>query len=161
MRAQDSGFVDLSADDISPPRSYWVISGLLLLVGIGYAALVAEAFFLFTPDDFDRLVTVGAILPGYSDYVQHLPSWIVALSVCKAVARILGGIGLLLRKSWAITMYIVSFSASCVIFFRGFLLEGVASVERPSQVGLEAFFFALSIYAVWFAVRSALRGRYR
>ncbi|MFK7829921.1 MAG: hypothetical protein AB8B57_09100 [Congregibacter sp.] len=161
MRSPDPDSVNPLAGEVTPPKTYWVIAWLLLVWGIGYAALVAEAFFLFTPDDFDRLVTAGTILPGYSDYVQQLPPWIVAISLFKAATRIGGALGLLLRKSWSITLYALSFAASCVIFFRGFLLEGIASVERPSQVGLEALFFALSIFALCYALRAAFRSMFR
>lgn len=146
------------AKDDTAGRLYWVLAWLLLIWGIGYGLLVAEAFFIFDPDDFDRLVTAGMILPGYSDYVQHLPPWVIAISMFKAFTRLGGAIGLLLRKSWAVSMYSLSFAASCVIFFRGFLLEHVASIESPSQIGLEAMFFCLSIFAVWWAFRAMLRG---
>lgn len=146
------------AKDEAPNRIYWVVAWTLFFWGIGYSLLIAEAFFLFDPEDFDRLVTAGMILPGYSDYVQHLPPWVIAISFFKAITRLGGAVGLLLRKSFAVSMYSLSFAVSCVIFFRGFLLENVASVESPSQIGLEALFFGMSIFAVWWAFRALLRG---
>lgn len=143
--------------DGKPTRTYWVVSTLLLLWGVGYAALVMEEFLVYKPEDFDRLVRAGVILPGYSDYLQHLPGWVIGIAVFKAVTRLAGAVGLLLRKRWSITMYCLSFAASSMIFFRGFLLENVAAFEPPTQIGLEAVFFALGIYAVWFAVQAFFR----
>jgi hypothetical protein len=141
--------------------AYWVISSLLLLWGIGYAVLIAEAFYVMRPEDFDRLVSAGMILPGYDDYVHHLPQWIVALTLLKGFTRLAGGIGLVLRRRWAVTMYSLSLALSCMIFFRGFLLDSRASFEAPTQIGLDVGFFCLSVYAVYFALAAAFRGGLR
>lgn len=137
---------------------YWVISALLLLWGLGYAVLVAEALFLMRPSDFDRLVSAGMILPGYGDYVHHLPPWIVALTLFKGVTRVAGALGLLLRRRWAVSMYSLSLVVACVIFSRGFLLDDRASFEAPTQIGLDVVFFCLGVYAFYFAIAARLRG---
>lgn len=158
MSTSDPEYVDELNVDVTPGKFHWFLAWAMLLWGLGYAALVAEAFFLFKPEDFDRLVTAGMILPGYSDYVQHLPPWVIAVSLFKAATRIGGAIGLLLRKSWAITMYLLSLASVCIIFFRGFLRENIASVESSSQISFEAVFFVLSLFVVVYSVRAALRG---
>jgi hypothetical protein len=140
---------------------YWLVSSLLMLWGLGYAALVAEAFFIFRPEDFDRLVSAGMILPGYSNYVQELPRWIIALSMVKAATRLGGSICLLLRRRWAVSFYSLSLAISCLIFFRGFLLDDRASLEGSTQIGLDVAFFALSVYAVYFAFAARFRGTLR
>lgn len=144
-----------------PDRRYWIVSTLLLLWGLGYLALVGEAFFIYQPEDFERMVRAGTILPGYSDYVQHLPEWIVGVAVFKAATRVAGGLCLLFRRRWALSMYGLSLAASCLIFFRGFLMDHRADFEPPTQIGLEALFFALSVYAVWFAAGAYFRGTLR
>ncbi len=147
--------------DESPTRAYWVTATLLLAWGLGYAALIVEAFFVLRHEDFERMVRAGMILPGYEDYVQHLPAWIVGLTIFKGVTRIAGAIGLLLRRSWAVSMYSFSLAVSCLIFFRGFLVDNRASVEVPTQIGLDVMFFALSVYAVYFAIAASWRGTLR
>ena len=139
-------------------RYYWVVSVLLLVWGLGYALLIAEAFFVMRLEDFDRLVSAGMILPGYGSYVQDLPQWVVALTVIKGFTRVAGAVGLLLRKRWAISMYSLSLAISCVIFFRGFLLDNRGSYEAPTQIGLDVMFFCVSIYALYFSVVARLRG---
>jgi len=149
------------APNTAPKPSYWVVSACLLLWGIGYAVLIAEAFFVFRPEDFDRLVNAGMILPGYGDYVQHLPGWIIGLTVFKALTRLAGSVGLLLRRGWAVSMYGLSLGISCLIFFRGFLLDNRAAVEAPTQIGLDVLFFAVSVYALYFALTARFRGTLR
>ncbi|WOJ94690.1 hypothetical protein R0135_05860 [Congregibacter variabilis] len=149
--------------DVDSPtsRRYWLASGLLLLWGLGYALLIAEALYIMRPSDFDRLVNAGMILPGYGDYVQQLPPWIVGLTLFKASSRILGAIGLLLRKRWAVTMYGLSLAVSCLIFFRGFLLDNRGAYEAPGLIGLDVLFFCVSVYALYFAAVARVRGTLR
>jgi len=143
---------------IRVPAMYWPVSVLLLVWGLGYALLVVEALFILRPSDFDRLVNAGMILPGYSDYVQHLPQWIVWLTVFKAATRIAGALGLLFRRRWATPMYFLSLAVTVVIFLRGFLIDNRASFEAPTQIGLDVAFVLLTIYALYFALASRLRG---
>ena len=153
--------VETDLDPLSPlerpvttlPRSYWIVAVLLLLWGLGYLLLVAEALFIMRPEDYGRLVNAG-----YGDYVQHLPGWIVGLTVFKAGARVTGALGLLLRRQWAVPMYGFSLAAGCIIFSRGFLLDDRAAVELPAQIGLDVLFFLLAIYAVYFSIAARLRG---
>lgn len=147
--------------DIPPPPGYWFVGIALLLWSLGYALLVAEALFIMREEDYGRLVSAGMILPGYGDYVQHLPGWIVGITVFKAATRVAGALGLLLRRRWAVSMYSFSLAASCVIFSRGFLLDDRAAVELPTQIGLDVLFFLLAIYAVYFSIAARLRGTLR
>ena len=148
----------MQRDDSSLPRSYWFVSIVLLMWSLGYALLVAEAFFIMRPEDYGRLVSAGMILPGYSDYVQHLPGWIVGLTVFKAATRVAGALCLLLRRRWAVPIYSFSLAAGCIIFSRGFLLDDRAAVELPTQIGLDVAFFLLGVSAAYFAVAARLRG---
>jgi len=141
-----------------PTPGYWIVAVILLLWGLGYLALIAEAFFIMRPEDFDRLVSAGMILPGYGDYVQHLPQWIVMLTLLKGFARLCGAIALLFRKRWATALYALSLAISCIIFFRGFVLDGRASFEAPTQISLDVVFFLLSVYALYFAIAARWRG---
>jgi len=139
-------------------RSYWLLASLLLLWSLGYAFLVAEALFLMGPDDYERLVSAGMILPGYSDYVHHLPTWIVALTLFKVATRIAGALGLLLRRRWAVSMYSASLVVATVIFLRGFLLDDRASFEAPTQIGLDVVFICVAVYALYFSLAARFRG---
>ncbi|EED33593.1 conserved hypothetical protein [gamma proteobacterium NOR5-3] len=155
----DSYRFGLQRDAEQPPgRRYWLVSALLLFWGLSYAVLIAEAFYIMRPEDFDRLVSAGMILPGYGDYVQHLPQWIVGLTLFKALTRILGALALLFRSRWAVAMYSFSLSVSCLIFFRGFLLDNRGAYEAPGMIGLDVLFFCVSVYAIYFAVVAQLRG---
>ncbi|MFK7885492.1 MAG: hypothetical protein AB8G16_01395 [Gammaproteobacteria bacterium] len=75
-----------------------------------------------------------------------------------AVTRLLGGVGLVLQKAWALPLYTASLVLVVVLMFRGFVLADVASVIRTSQVWLEAAFLTLSFFAVWWARQQVAAG---
>jgi hypothetical protein len=150
-----------TTDATSPGRAYWILSGLLLVWALGYTWLVITVLFVATPEYFEALVTAGTILPGYSDYVQHLPLWVIVLLCLKAATRLGGAVALVLRSRHAFTLFAWSLVLVLIIFMRGFLFHNVGSVERPLQLALEFFFFGLSIFAVWYAARCGLRGLLR
>ena len=145
----------------APGRAYWIVSGLLLVWALGYAWLVVNVLFVASPEYFDELVTSGTILPGYSDYVQHLPVWVIALLCLKAVTRLGGAVALVMRRRQAFTFFAWSLMLVLIIFTRGFLFHNVGSVEKPLQLSLELLFFGVSIFAVFYAARTGLRGQLR
>ena len=138
--------------------AYWSIVAFLLVWGIAYAGLSFFSFVLATPQDWARMVEKGRILPEYVDYIARIPNWVIATTAIAAFTRLFGAVALVLRKTWAVSMYSISLACVVVIMFRGFVLADVASVIRTSQVWVEALFMGLSIFAVWFSLRCKSKG---
>lgn len=138
----------------TPGASFWLISYCLLAWGLAYAGLVAFSFFVATPDDAAALVAEGVIKPEYADYIAAIPAWVIGVTLLAAITRVLGAMGLVARRAWAFTYYVISLLCVVIIMFRGFVLADVASVIRTSQIGVEILFLVLSIFAVWFSARS-------
>ena len=130
----------------------------MLIWGIAYAWLSFFSFVLATPQDWASMVKNGRILPEYVEYISRIPDWIIAFTATAAFTRLFGSIGLALKKTWAIPMYSISLVCVIVIMFRAFVLVDVTSVIRTSQVWVEVLFMALSIFAVWFSLRSKTQG---
>lgn len=135
----------------SPSPAYWTISTGLLLWALAYAGLVLFTFVLATPDDLQTLAAAGRIKPEYVAYIGGIPSWAIMATAVVAITRLLGGIGLLLRRAWALTLYAISLVLFLLIFIRAFFFAGITDVIRGSQVAVELLFVFLSVFAVWFA----------
>lgn len=138
--------------------TFWCISGLLFLWGVAYFGLVIFSFFIATPDHWAALVSEGRIKAEYAVYISEIPVWVIGITLVAALARLLGGLALLLHHSWAFPLYGASFVLVAAIMFRGFVLADVASVIRESQVALEICFLVISGFAVWFAHISVNNG---
>ncbi len=131
--------------------AYWVISTGLLLWGVVYAGLVVFTFVVATPEDLIALADDGQIKPEYVEYIGQIPHWAIAATAIVAATRLLGGIGLIMRRAWAVPLYAVSFAFFIIIFVRAFVFADITNVIRESQVAVELLFVVLSAFAVWFA----------
>jgi hypothetical protein len=112
-------------------------------------------FYLFAGEEhWAGLVAEGRILPEYADYIARIPQWVTLVTLCAAITRLTGAIGLVLRRRWSSILYGISLACVVVIMFRGFVLADAVSVIRPSQVWVEALFLGLSLFALGFSLRA-------
>ncbi len=140
-----------------PPVSFWLISIALLLWGLGGASIYV-AYFIETPDQFAETAEIAANRRAYADYIEKIPSWAIAAGIIAAVTRLLGAVGLLLRRVWALPLYVLSVVFFLAALYRAFVLANVASVMSGPHIGVELVFVVLSLFAVWFARKNRSTG---
>lgn len=134
----------------SPPVLFWIVSIALLLWGLGGASIYV-AYFIETSDEFARTAETAANREAYAEYVENIPAWAIAVGIIAAVTRLLGAIGLLLRRTWALPLYVVSLVFFLLALYRAFVLADVASVMSGQHVAIELVFVVLGVFATWFA----------
>ena len=147
----------MKATDTVSSVSFWVVSIALLLWGLG-GALIYIAYFIETPEEFAQAAETAANRQAYADYVANIPYWAIAVGMLAAVTRLLGAIGLLLRRDWALPLYIISVVFFLGALYRGFVLANVSNVMSGLHITVELVFLALSIFAVWFARENKSKG---
>ena len=147
----------MNANDSTPSVSFWVISVALMLWGLAGASIYV-AYFFETPEEFAQTAETAANRQAYADYVSNIPYWAIAIGIIAAATRLFGAIGLLLRRAWALPLYIVSVVFFLGALFRGFVLANVSSVMSGPHIAAEIVFLALSIFGVWFARQNKLTG---
>lgn len=147
----------MKATDTVPSVSFWVISIALLLWGVGGTSIYI-AYFVETPEEFALTAETAANRQAYAEYIAAIPLWAIAVGIIAAVTRLLGAIGLLLRRAWALSLYIISVVFFLVALFRAFVLANVSSVMSGPHISVELVFLALSIFAVWFARENKSKG---
>ena len=143
--------------DTKPAVLFWIISVALLIWGFGGASIYV-AYFVETPGKFAATAETAANRQAYADYIANIPLWAIAVGIIAAVTRLLGAIGLLLRRVWALPLYLVSLVFFLIALYRAFVLANVASVMSGAHIAVELVFLALSIFAVWFAHENKSRG---
>ncbi len=148
----------MSQSTINKPSAiYWIASIVLLVWGLGGSSIYI-AYFIETPEDFAATAESAANAQAYADYITNIPVWAIAVGVIAAAARLLGAIGLLARRAWALPLYVISLVFFLAAIYRAFVLANVASVMSPSHIATEIIFVALSVFAIWFAHRSKSMG---
>ena len=140
----------MSANNTAPPFSFWAISIALLLWGLGGASIYV-AYFIETPEEFARTAETAGHREAYAEYVANIPFWAIAVGIVAALTRLFGAIALLLRRAWALPLYVVSLVFFLLALFRAFVLADVASVMSAGHIAIEVVFVALSVFAIWFA----------
>lgn len=143
-----------------PGVIYWAVAVLLLLWAIGGASIYV-AYFLETPQEFAQTAETAENHEAYADYVAAIPAWAIAVGVIAAAARLIGAFGLLLRRAWALPAYIVSLLFFLAALYRAFFLANVSSVMSPAHIGIEILFLALTIFAIWLALKCKAAGSLR
>lgn len=147
----------LHATRNAPPLLFRVISIVLLLWGVAGVSIYV-AYFLETPDEFAATAESAANRDAYARYVAEIPLWAIAAGIIAAVARLLGAIGLLLQRAWALPLYVISLVFFMAALYRAFFLANVASVMSGGHIATEVVFLSLSLFAIGFAYRYKVRG---
>jgi hypothetical protein len=140
-----------------PTLLFWVISVALLLWGLAGASIYV-AYFVETPEQFAQTAETSENARAYADYIAGIPYWAVAIGVIAAATRLLGAVGLLLRRAWALPLYAVSLVFFLAALYRGFFLADAADAMSAPHVAVEALFVALGVFAIWFAHRRKAKG---
>ncbi len=143
--------------DTAPSVLFRVITFALLLWGLGGASIYV-AYFIETPEEFARTAEAAANREAYADYVANIPFWAIAVGIIAAAARLLGAIALLLRRAWALPLYVISLVFFLAALYRAFVLADVASVMSGAHIAIELVFLALSVFAIWFARENKSKG---
>jgi hypothetical protein len=135
-----------------PPTWYWVVSGLAVLwMLFGVMAWVMD------------LMTDEAGLAKFSEAQRQLyaarPQWLFAVYGVAIFSGLAGAIGLLLRKSWASMLFVLSLAAVIVQFgYTFFAMHAVAVLGAAAAIPFPLVIFLIGVALVWFARRSHKMG---
>lgn len=143
--------------DARPSVLFWTICVALLLWGLGGASIYV-AYFVETPEEFAQAAEAAGHREAYAGYIGDIPFWAIAVGIFAAAARLLGAIFLLLRRAWALPLYVVSLVFFLIALYRAFVLADVGGVMSAPHIGVEVVFVALTVFAIWFAYDNKKKG---
>ena len=133
------------------PLSFWLVAVLALLWNlVGCLAVAADLVVVATG-------TVGQLPADQQALYAARPAWAVVGSVVAVLAGLVGCLGLLLRRRWAMPLLLASL-AGLVLQDLGFVLIA-RSVELPAvALGMQAFVAAIAVGLVLLARLAGRRG---
>ncbi len=134
-----------------PPAWYWVVAGIAMVwMLIGVMSWVMD------------LMTDEAALAQMSEAQQQMyrarPSWIFAVYAIAIFSGLIGAIGLLLRKGWAVTAFVVSLIAVIVQFGYTFLAMDAIRLLGPASAIFPFVIFAIGALLLWFSRHAGKSG---
>jgi len=140
-----------------PPVWFWILTILLLLWGM-MGIYVYYDFVTSTPESMTKYVTAGTYSQAYADYLLAQPAWATSIFALAVTSGILGAVSLVLRRTWAVPLYMLSLL--CIIFSLGktFLLDKAHNLMSGGQIGMEGVVLSLGILSVWIALKAKNNG---
>ena len=133
-----------------PPFTFWIIAAIALLWNLmGVAA--------FYSDMTITAESLAAMTPEMQEYYQTNPLWNKLAYGIAVIAGSLGGIALLLRKVWAVPLFVLSLVAVLINNVYTYLFSGVGSSATGSQVALSAMVTLIAVFLWYYAKKAASR----
>lgn len=134
-----------------PPRSFYVISGIALAWNVLGVALYVMQVTMSEE-------AMAALEPAQRALLESTPSWLIAVYALAVNAGALGCLLLILRRTWAVPVLIVSLV--CIVVQMGYSLTMTEAMQvyGGTVVAQAAFITAIGIYLVWYSRRAKDNG---
>lgn len=137
--------------DGRPATSFWIIGG---------AALVWNLIGLVLY--FSHVTMSPEALAGFSEAQQEFfnttPAWATSAYAIAVNAGVLGSLFLLLRKAWAVPLFILSLAGLIVQNLDVFVLRGAMEVWGSEVIYLPAIVVVIGVALVWYSRQAKDRG---
>lgn len=101
--------------------------------------------------------SIAAMTPELQAYYENNPMWNKLAYGLAVIAGTLGGVALLMRKSWAVPLFIVSLVCVLANNVYTYLFSGVGSSATASQVSLSAMVTLIAVFLWYYAKKAAAR----
>lgn len=128
-----------------PPMSFWIISGVALawnLIGLMIYYMQVTS----SPEDLAQFYSEAELA-----FVTSTPAWATSAYAIAVTAGVLGCLFLLLRKAWAIPMFIISLAGIVVQDIHGFIIADGIGVWGLQGLVLPAIVLLIGIGLVLYS----------
>lgn len=92
------------------------------------------------------------------EYFYGFPTWMMVVWAVAVFGALAGSIGLLLRKKWAVTAFVVSVVCMVLTTVYNFVLSNGAEIMGREAVIFTVVIWIVAIFLVWYSRRQARAG---
>ncbi len=89
---------------------------------------------------------------------EGTPAWLNVAFAVAVFAGVLGGLGLLLKKRWASTMFLLSLIALLIQMIGAFVATPAWAAYGPTGLVMPAVLVAIALFLLWYANKAKARG---
>ncbi len=137
---------------IKPPVWFWFISAFALFWNaMGVNQYLQQAY---QTESFKETYNTPELL----EIVNNTPAWVIAAFAIAVFAGVLGSIALLLRKSWARPLFLLSLIAIVVQMVYNIFISKAMEVYGPGAVIMPIVVMLFGIFLLWFSKKSIAKG---
>lgn len=132
-----------------PPAWFWIVAVLALLWELfGVASYLMHV----------EVLPGGEMSEAERTLMESSPTWVTALFAIAVFSGLLGALGLVMRKSWARSLLLLSLVAVVIQFGAWLFLTEAIEVLGPSVFVMPAIIVLVAILLVWVASTGVKRG---
>lgn len=133
-----------------PTSAFWIISVLALLWNIlGVVAYLGQAYMT------DEVM--AALPEGEQAYYNNAPAWVTAVFAIAVFAGVFGSVGLLMRKKWAIILFVISLIAVIAQFIFNVFIQKYVEVLGEKMIW-PVVVLVIAVSLVYLSRKSAKEG---
>jgi hypothetical protein len=134
----------IDALDDNPTISFWIIGGAALLWN-----LIGLMFYYkqvtMTPED------LAVFTENQQAFLLNAPIWATSAHAIAVNAGILGSLLLLLRRAWAVPLFVLSLAGIVVQDLHAFVLSDGLDVWGSEAIILPAIVAVIAVALVWYS----------
>ena len=137
--------------DANLPKSFWIIGIIALiwnLIGVASFAMTVT----MSPEAIAELPT------DQQPFYENVPLWATAAYGIAVIFGALGCVALLMRKSVAVPLFVVSLVAVFVQFGHAFGMTNVVEVVGASSLGLPTLVTVVGAFLIWYSTSTKTKG---
>ncbi len=136
-----------------PGTVFWVLGGFFALWNV---------LGLYMYYDFSTLTPEKLQGAGYTAqqiaHVVDTPAWAHSAYAIAVNAGVLGVIFLLLRKAWAVPMFVISLVCAILQFTDGYLLRNGLELFEPFWLVIPTLVILICVLEIWYSRRAKAQG---
>ena len=136
-----------------PGAAFWVIGGLLAVWNLSGL----YQYYTFSTLEPEMLQAAG-YTPQQIAHVFDTPTWAHSAYAIAVNAGVLGVILLLLRKTWATPMFVISLIGAVLQFADAYLLRNGLELFDSVWLVIPALVILICIFEIWYSRRASSRG---
>ncbi len=128
-----------------PSMSFWLIGGVALIWNL-FGMIVYVMQVSATPDQL-----AAQYSPEQVAMIEATPQWATAAFAIAVTTGVLGSLLLLLRKAWAIPMFVLSLAAVLVQNLNTFVLNDTVAVFGMVPVYIQSAIVFVGVFLIWYS----------
>ena len=141
-------------DDVingKPSANFWIIGGAALFWNL-------LGLFLYYQNVTITAADLQQAPSEMQDLVLNVPMWATSAYAIAVTAGVFGSLFMLLRKSWAVPVFILSLAGVIVQDFHAFVLKNAYSIIGPIWSAVSLVVFVVALLLVWYSRQARGRG---
>lgn len=138
-------------NDTALPKWFWGVAGLALIWNL----MGVFGFYAHVSIGADQIAQMPA---AEQALYTNAPSWVTIAFAVAVFAGLIASIGLLLRKTWAFPMFVISLLGVIAQQIHMYFLSSTFEVLGKNQMVLPALVLLIALLLAWFSHRSSMRG---